>query len=84
MLTHKGAAVTDQRHVCNIFNDYFISFSERTKSQYQAFEWIISRFLHHANDESSLIAPTDTHELNLITRNPLPEIANQNWDFKKN
>ena len=32
MLTHRDATVTDLLHIANIFNDYFSSIAEKTKT----------------------------------------------------
>ena len=66
MLTHKGAAVTDPLHIANIFNDYFSSVAEKTKVNIKFLNRSFQDFLHHPNEESLFITPSDAHEVNLI------------------
>ena len=66
MLTHKGAPVTDPLHTANIFNDYFSSIAEKTKANIKFSNKSFQDFLHHPNEESLFITPTDAHEVNLI------------------
>ena len=65
MLTHKAAAVTDPLRIANIFNDYLSSIAEKTKANIKFSNKSFQDFLHHANEESLFIAPTDAYELNL-------------------
>ena len=66
MLTHKGATVTDPLRIANIFNDYFRSIAEKTKANIKFSNKSFQDFLHHPNEESLFITPTDAHEVNLI------------------
>ena len=66
ILTHKGATVTDPLHIANIFNDYFSSIAEKTKAKINFSNKSFQDFLHHPNEESLFITPTDAHEVNLI------------------
>ena len=66
MLTHKGAAVTDPLSFANIFNDYFSSITEKTKANIKFSNISFQDFLHHPDEESLFITPTDAHEVNLI------------------
>ena len=66
MLAHKGATVTDPLHIANIFNDYFSSITEKTKANIKFSNKSFQDFLHHPNEESLFITPTDAHEVNLI------------------
>ena len=52
MLTHKGATVTDQLRIVNIFNDYFSSIAEKTKANIKLSIKSFQDFLHHPNEES--------------------------------
>ena len=61
MLTHKGATATDPLHIANIFKDYFSLIVEKTKFNNK----FLNKF-HHLNEKLLFIAPTDTHEVNLI------------------
>ena len=65
MLTHKGAAVTDLLRFANIFNEYFSSIAEKTKANIKFLNKSFQDFLHHPNEESLFITPTDEHEVNL-------------------
>ena len=66
MLTHKGATVTDPLHIANIFNDCFSSMTKKTKANIKFSNKSFQDFLHHPNEESLFITPTDAHEVNLI------------------
>ena len=66
MLTHKGATVTDPLHIANIFNDYFSSIAEKTKANIKFSNKSFQDFLHHPNEQSIFITPTDAHEVNII------------------
>ena len=66
MLTHKGAAVTDPLHIANIFIEYLNSIAEKTKVNIKFSNKSFQDFLHHPNEESLFIIPTDAHEVNLI------------------
>ena len=66
MLTHKGATVIDPLHIANIFNNYFSSIAEKTKANIKFSNKSFQDFLHHPNEESLFITPTDAHEVNLI------------------
>ena len=66
MLTHKGATVTDPLDIASIFNDYFSSIAEKSKANIKFSNKSFQDFLHHPNEESLFITPTDAHEKNLI------------------
>ena len=66
MLTHKDAAVTDPLRIANIFNDYLSSIAEKTKANIKFSNKSFQDFLHHPNEESLFITPTDGYELNLM------------------
>ena len=66
MLTHKGETVTDPLLIANIFNDYFSSIAKKTKANIKFLNKSLQDFLHHLNEESLFITPTDAHEVNLI------------------
>ena len=65
MLTHKGATVTDPLHIANINNNYFSPIAEKTKANIKFSNKSFQDFLHHPNEESLFITPTDAHEVNL-------------------
>ena len=65
-LIHKGATVTDSLHIANIFNVYPSSITEKTKVNIKFRNKSIQDFLHHPNEESLFITPTDAHEINLM------------------
>ena len=67
VLTHKGAAVTGPLHIANIFNDYFSSIAEKTKANIKFSNKSFQDFLHHPNEQSIFITPTDAHEVNIIS-----------------
>ena len=50
----------------NIFNDYFSSIGEKTKANIKFSNKSFHDFVHHPNEESLFITPTDAHEVNLI------------------
>ena len=66
MLTHKGATATGPLRIANIFNEYFSSITEKTKANIKFSNKSFQDFLHHPNEESLFITPTDAHEVNLI------------------
>ena len=66
VLKHKGAAATDPLRIANIFNDYFSSIAEKTKANIKFSNKSFKGFLHHPNEGSLFITPTDAHEVNLI------------------
>ena len=66
MLTRKGVTVTDLLRIANISNDYLSSITEKTKANTKFSNKSFQDFLHHPNEESLFITPTDAHEVNLI------------------
>ena len=62
MLTHKGATVTDPLSIANISNDYFGSIAEKTKANIKFSNKSFQGFLHHPNEDSLFITPTDAHK----------------------
>ena len=66
ILTHKYATVADPLRIANIFNDYISSIAEKTKANIKFSNKSFQDFLHHPNEESLFITPTDAHEVNLV------------------
>ena len=66
MLRHEDVTVTDPLYIANIFNDYFSSTAEKTKANIKFSNISFQVFLHHPNEESLFIAPTEAHEISLI------------------
>ena len=66
MLRHEGVTGTDPLYIANTFNDYFSSIAEKAKANIKFSNISFQVFLHHPNEESLFIAPTDAHEINLI------------------
>ena len=67
MLANKRATVTDPLHIANIFDDYFSSTAEKTKANIKFSNKSFQDFLHHPNEQSIFITPTDAHEVNIIS-----------------
>ena len=57
---------TDPLRIANIFNDYFSSIAEKTEANIKFSNKSFQYFLHHPNEETLFITPTDAHEVNLI------------------